>query len=139
MLDDGAIFTRIRAADATAMFSGVGDGSLRQRGVAGTQQFDSEDSPIQSDSDVPTRGDSLSLFAGLVPPPLRKSKKNFTSGESFNFYAQALHSLVYVMHLAGRDCVLSIFTPQVAGYPHARELAEQARICSLDDRDESTV
>lgn len=46
------------------------------------QHNDAEESSMQSDSDVSSRGDSLNLFAGLVPPPLRKSKKSFKSGEN---------------------------------------------------------
>eukprot|EP00752_Nemacystus_decipiens_P012150 g10769.t1 len=54
------------------------DGSLRQRGgVASPVEI--EESLLQPDQDAPVRGDSMSLFATLVPPPLRKSKKNFTS------------------------------------------------------------
>lgn len=56
------------------------DGSLRQRGGAAAP-VEIEESLLQPDQDAPVRGDSMSLFATLVPPPLRKSKKNFTSGE----------------------------------------------------------
>lgn len=78
----GTIFTRNRRTEGNAVSSTCSDGNLRQRGGAVTQQqSDAEESPMQSDSDVPTRSDSLSLFAGLVPPPLRKSKRNFSSGE----------------------------------------------------------
>ncbi|CAM9967821.1 unnamed protein product [Pylaiella littoralis] len=56
----------------------VRDGSLRQRGgVAAPVEI--EESLLQPDQDAPVRGDSMSLFATLVPPPLRKSKKNFSS------------------------------------------------------------
>lgn len=57
------------------------DGSLRQRGGAAAP-VEIEESLLQPDQDAPVRGDSMSLFATLVPPPLRKSKKNFTSGEA---------------------------------------------------------
>lgn len=67
----------------SAVSSTGNDGNLRQRGGVGMQQHsDAEESSMQLDSDVSSRGDSLNLFAGLVPPPLRKSKKNFTSGEN---------------------------------------------------------
>ncbi|CAM9098782.1 unnamed protein product [Hapterophycus canaliculatus] len=54
------------------------DGSLRQRG-GGAAHVEIEESLLQPDQEAPVRGDSMSLFATLVPPPLRKSKKNFTS------------------------------------------------------------
>ena len=57
----------------------IRNGSLRQRGGVSAQMA-IEESLLQPDSDAPVRGDSLSLFAALVPPPLRKSKKNFVSG-----------------------------------------------------------
>ncbi|CAM9940508.1 unnamed protein product [Scytosiphon promiscuus] len=56
----------------------IRDGSLRQRG-GGAAHVEIEESLLQPDQEAPVRGDSMSLFATLVPPPLRKSKKNFTS------------------------------------------------------------
>lgn len=58
----------------------IRDGSLRQRG-GGAAHVEIEESLLQPDQEAPVRGDSMSLFATLVPPPLRKSKKNFTSGK----------------------------------------------------------
>lgn len=81
--DPRAIFTRNHTTDGSTVSSTGIDGNLRQRGGAGMQQHnDAEESSMQSDSDVSSRGDSLNLFAGLVPPPLRKSKKSFKSGEN---------------------------------------------------------
>ncbi|CAM9654127.1 unnamed protein product, partial [Laminaria digitata] len=57
--------------------AGSRGGSLRQRG--GVVAPEIEESLLQPGQDAPLRGDSLNLFATLVPPPLRKSKKDFTS------------------------------------------------------------
>lgn len=62
----------------------IRDGRLRQRGGGGAH-VEIEESLLQPDQDAPVRGDSMSLFATLVPPPLRKSKKNFTSGKRVFF------------------------------------------------------
>eukprot|EP00903_Cladosiphon_okamuranus_P011777 g11070.t1 len=72
-----SIFSRNRIEAATPPVV-VRDGSLRQRGGV-VAPVEIEESLLQPDQDAPVRGDSLSLFATLVPPPLRKSKKNFTS------------------------------------------------------------
>jgi len=73
------MFSRNRAEPARPPVV-IRDGSLRQRGgVAAPVEI--EASLLQPEEDAPVRGDSLSLFATLVPPPLRKSKKNFTSGK----------------------------------------------------------
>lgn len=72
-------FSRNRAEPAGSTVV-IRNGSLRQRGVAAHVEI--EESLLQPDSNAPVRGDSLSLFGALVPPPLRKAKKNFMSGES---------------------------------------------------------
>lgn len=78
-----SIFSRNRVEPAASPVV-VRNGSLRQRGgVAAPVEI--EESLLQPDQDAPVRGDSMSLFATLVPPPLRKSKKNFTSGEPDHF------------------------------------------------------
>lgn len=74
-----SIFARNRIEAATPPVV-VRDGSLRQRGGV-VAPVEIKESLLQPDQDAPVRGDSMSLFATLVPPPLRKSKKNFTSGE----------------------------------------------------------
>lgn len=73
----------------------IRDGSLRQRGgVAAPVEI--EASLLQPDEDAPVRGDSMSLFATLVPPPLRKSKKNFTSGEQWWIRTHKLLPVSYI-------------------------------------------
>lgn len=73
----------------------IRDGSLRQRGGGGAH-VEIEESLLQPDQDAPVRGDSMSLFATLVPPPLRKSKKNFTSGKRVFFFFPLILSFVGV-------------------------------------------
>lgn len=80
--DDVSTFTRNRVSEANGSSVGFRDSSLRQRGGASAAQVEIEESLLQPDRDAPLRADSLSLFATLVPPPLRKSKKDFTSGEN---------------------------------------------------------
>lgn len=75
-------FTRNRNSEAIGSPEVIRDGSLRQRGGAAAAQVEIEESLLQPDHDAPLRADSMSLFATLVPPPLRKSKKDFTSGEN---------------------------------------------------------
>ena len=77
----------------------IRDGSLRQRGgVAAPVEI--EASLLQPDQDAPVRGDSMSLFATLVPPPLRKSKKNFTSGAQMRWIAcQDSSRFLWYQHL----------------------------------------
>lgn len=82
MANAGITFARNRASESAGPSGTVGEGVLRQRGGTVVQQAHLEDSLLLSDSDALPRNDSLSLFAGLVPPPLRKSKKDFTSGKN---------------------------------------------------------
>lgn len=86
-----SIFSRNRAEpDACSVV--IRDGSLRQRGgIAAPVEI--EESLLQPDQDAPVRGDSMSMFATLVPPPLRKSKKNFLSGKQVGSYQQLSRSL----------------------------------------------
>lgn len=79
---DVSTFTRKRVSEANGSSVVFRDGSLRQRGGTAAAQVEIEESLLQPDHDAPLRADSLSLFATLVPPPLRKSKKDFTSGEN---------------------------------------------------------
>ncbi|CAM9531003.1 unnamed protein product [Ectocarpus sp. 4 AP-2014] len=73
----------------------IRDGSLRQRG--GGAHVEIEESLLQPDQDAPVRGDSMSLFATLVPPPLRKSKKNFTSVVDYAVEASNLaHRIIHL-------------------------------------------
>lgn len=82
-----SIFSRNRAEPAASPVV-IRDGSLRQRGgVAAPVEI--EESLLQPDQDAPVRGDSMSLFATLVPPPLRKSKKNFSSGKQVALYTNS--------------------------------------------------
>lgn len=81
-----SIFSRNRAEPAESPVV-IRDGSLRQRGGAAAP-VEIEESLLQPDQDAPVRGDSMSLFATLVPPPLRKSKKNFSSGKQIGPYQQ---------------------------------------------------
>lgn len=68
---------RAEPADSSVV---IRNGSLRQRG-GGPAQVEIEESLLQPGPNTPLRGGSMSLFATLVPPPLRKSKKSFTNGE----------------------------------------------------------
>lgn len=75
------VFTR--CGDLHVTESSATEGSLRQRGAA-LHNLEDDEVSLQAESDTTLRNDSLSLFAGLVPPPLRRSKKNFTSGKSLH-------------------------------------------------------
>lgn len=77
--ESGSKFSRNRTEPVDSP-AGIRGGSLRQRGGV-VAPVEIEESLLQPGQDAPLRGDSLNLFATLVPPPLRKSKKNFTSGE----------------------------------------------------------
>lgn len=75
--ESGSKFSRNRTEPVDSP-AGIRGGSLRQRGGV-VAPVEIEESLLQPGQDAPLRGDSLNLFATLVPPPLRKSKKNFTS------------------------------------------------------------
>eukprot|EP00904_Undaria_pinnatifida_P002072 jgi/Undpi1/11866/HiC_scaffold_4.g01565.m1 len=93
--DSGSVFSRNRTepVDSPAV---VRSGSLRQRGgVAAPVEI--EESLLQPGQAAPLRRDSLNLFATLVPPPLRKSKKNFTSVVDYAVEASNLAHRILVL------------------------------------------
>ncbi|CAM9159590.1 unnamed protein product, partial [Choristocarpus tenellus] len=73
-----SVFTRDRGVGNWNMKSGS-EGSLRQRTSVGVSQWTVEEASPQAGRELYGRGDSLNLFTGLVPPPLRRSKRDFSS------------------------------------------------------------
>ncbi|CAM9203072.1 unnamed protein product [Ectocarpus sp. 12 AP-2014] len=93
-----SMFSRNRVEPAGSAVV-IRDGSLRQRGGGGAH-VEIEESLLQPDQDAPVRGDSMSLFATLVPPPLRKSKKNFTSVVDYAVEASNLaHRIIHLQKM----------------------------------------
>lgn len=76
-----SMFSRSEAAHRSGSPSAASDGNLRQRGSAAPPPRDDQMQNPDSDAPITMRDDPLKLFAGLVPPPLRKSQKDFNSGK----------------------------------------------------------
>ncbi|CAM9225360.1 unnamed protein product [Discosporangium mesarthrocarpum] len=84
------VFTRDR--DIGALPPIIGDGSLRQRPAVGGSQWTVEEASPQVEPDT------LNLFTGLVPPPLRKSKGNFSSALDYVVETANLAYQVAALH-----------------------------------------
>ncbi|KAG5177651.1 hypothetical protein JKP88DRAFT_226363 [Tribonema minus] len=103
-LPAGHAFQRAGNDDAPHSSGGSvnGSSSLRQRNHAG-----SDSSTIAEEAAAASAAgkDSMQLFGGLVPPALRKAKRNFSSALDYVFLAAELTQRVALLYRAVLQCV----------------------------------
>jgi hypothetical protein len=79
--------------------------SLRQRGGGGGSDSGSNSMVAdEPESSGPPQQDTLQLFGGLVPPPLRKAKRNFTAALDYALLVATLTQRVVLLHAAVMQC-----------------------------------